>query len=388
MILRSAQNDKLEIPIELNSFSRRTFRFMIQYAQYFDVLLAGAEYREGMTMRTDFKSDWEECYQIHDNWWNRRDTEKPLLLERKFKDDSRPTPVEPVGQEQIDVWWTDSEAFIDRAEDEMSYRIYEGAAFPRFFPFVGPGSLGLFLGAKPAFARSTVWYYPCFEDISEAQAVIDPSNKWWQWALNTSKRAMERSNGRYLVALPDIVEGLDILADLIGTDKVLYALADAPAEVHRMMREINKSWFTAYDGLYAIMNSEGAGSSYGAFELLCKGKTAKLQCDISAMLSPAMFDEFALPYLVEQANWLDRSMYHLDGPGAVQHLDSLCAIENLDCIQWSPGAGAPMEYEECWDVVYRKILDSGKGFMIWLPKEHADTFVKKWGTRGLFLHMY
>jgi len=108
--------------------------------------------------------------------------------------------------------------------------------------------------------------------------------------------------------------GAGHLADLIGTDRFLYALADAPAEVHRMMREIKQSWFTAYDGLYAIMNSEGAGSSYGAFELLCKGKDRP---SYNAIYPPCSHRRCSMssPCLTGRTGKLAGidSMYHLDG---------------------------------------------------------------------------
>jgi 5-methyltetrahydrofolate--homocysteine methyltransferase len=80
------------------------------------------------------------------------------------------------------------------------------------------------------------------------------------------------------------------------------------------------------------------------------------------MISPEMFGEFAKPELEATCARLSRVFYHLDGPGQLPHLDSLLTIENLDGVQWVPGAGNP----ECdqWPEVYGKIHAAGKKIQV------------------------
>ena len=42
-----------------------------------------------------------------------------------------------------------------------------------------------------------------------------------------------------------------------------------------------------------------------------------------------MFRRFVVPALTEQCEWLDNSMYHLDGTQCIDKLDPLLAIEAL-----------------------------------------------------------
>ena len=60
-----------------------------------------------------------------------------------------------------------------------------------------------------------------------------------------------------------------------------------------------------------------------------------------------------LPGIIEECRFFERSIYHLDGPGALRHLDSLLGIRKLDAIQWVCGAGN--EGYEKWVGVYQKI---------------------------------
>ena len=46
-------------------------------------------------------------------------------------------------------------------------------------------------------------------------------------------------------------------------------------------------------------------------------------------------------FLIHKAN----SLYHLDGKGALIHLDKILAIEKIDAVQWQPGDGAGFGYK-------------------------------------------
>ncbi|MCM8777890.1 MAG: hypothetical protein NC905_06510 [Candidatus Omnitrophica bacterium] len=108
------------------------------------------------------------------------------------------------------------------------------------------------------------------------------------------------------------------------------------------------------------------------------GKLAKFQCDISCMISPEMFNEFVLPYLEEQCKHLNYSFYHLDGPGAIKHLNSLLSIEELDGIQWTPGIDQDGLESPKWFPIYHKILSRGKKlWFLGLPKNSIKEILKE-----------
>jgi 5-methyltetrahydrofolate--homocysteine methyltransferase len=107
--------------------------------------------------------------------------------------------------------------------------------------------------------------------------------------------------------------------------------------------------------------------------------------DFSIMISPAMFDEFFLPYVKEEAKKFKRSMYHLDGVGALHHLDSILRIKELGGVQFLPGAGAgPMrDYLH----VFQKIQEAGKCLEILQPSvEDLDILIKGLRPEGVILN--
>jgi 5-methyltetrahydrofolate--homocysteine methyltransferase len=107
------------------------------------------------------------------------------------------------------------------------------------------------------------------------------------------------------------------------------------------------------------------------------------------MLSPEMFREFAMPGFREQTAWLDHSLYHWDGPGAIPHLDALLELPDLNAIQWVPGSGNPPVHDSEWFPLYRRIRDAGKGLLF--TGARADTLemlYKKFGPEGVMASCY
>jgi hypothetical protein len=108
-----------------------------------------------------------------------------------------------------------------------------------------------------------------------------------------------------------------------------------------------------------------------------------LQSDFSCMMSAEMFDEYLLPFIAEQTEMVERTIYHLDGPGAIQHLDSLLALPDLDGIQWVPGAaGAPAT---AWIDLLKHVQDAGKLVYAYCDVSHVQHLLAELRPEGLML---
>ena len=107
------------------------------------------------------------------------------------------------------------------------------------------------------------------------------------------------------------------------------------------------------------------------------------------MLSNDMFKEFVLSDLLELTEFLEKSIYHMDGPGEIPHLDHLLSIPRLNAIQWTAGAGAPDVTDVCWFEMYDKIQAAGKSLVLFVEKpEQMEQLVKHLSPRGVFLSVY
>jgi hypothetical protein len=73
--------------------------------------------------------------------------------------------------------------------------------------------------------------------------------------------------------------------------------------------------------------------------MLHAGRAYVTSCDFICMISSPMFRQAILPSILMEMRFLQRNIFHLDGPGALRHLDDLLALPELNGLQWVYGAG-------------------------------------------------
>ena len=326
-------------------------------------------------------------------WWNRSHLGRPLMHVMARRDKSL-EGLEPVAEPR-----TPEELHLDVSAKSAGQRnllrthLYLADAFPNLSVNIGPGSLATYLGSEPTFAWDTVWFQENVSDWRDAPPLaFDPANPWWTRHLALVREAQVEAAGRYLVDIPDLVEGVDILSAMRGPQPFCMDLIDEPEEIERRLAELDRVYFEYYDPLYEAVRAPDGSCSYTAFELWGPGRTAKVQCDFCALMSPAQFRRFVQPWLQRQCARLDNSMYHLDGPDAIKHLDALMEIPELDAVQWTSGAAKPDGGWDGWYPIYDKVRRADKslwialydgGFEDWTAR--ADRLVARYGADGLYL---
>jgi hypothetical protein len=270
-------------------------------------------------------------------------------------------PVEPVPPvKDLQQYWFDPDWRAANLHYTLSRSSFKADILPVANTHLGPGSLAAILGAELDGASDTIWIRPLAENTDTIG--LDENNRWLKLHLDLVKACKRYSQGRYFVGCPDLIEGLDTLAGLRGTQSVFLDIIDRPKELERQLQAVNDIWFEVFERIYQEINVDGE-MAFCYFSIWGPGRVAKLQSDISAMISPADFRRFVVPYIREQCQWLDYSLYHLDGPDAIRHLDALLEIEELNAIQWTPGAGQPQGGDPRWYDLYKRIRAGGKAVM-------------------------
>ena len=132
--------------------------------------------------------------------------------------------------------------------------------------------------------------------------------------------------------MTDLNSVFNILAFLRGNERLLMELIECPHEVKQATMHLTDLWFDCYDELLKIINQYLEGMTTW-MDVWFPGRGSDVQCDFSAMISPAMFAEFVLPHLQEQCRRLEFSIYHWDGPGQIPHPEYLLDIPELNGIQ-------------------------------------------------------
>ncbi len=341
-------------------------------------------------MSLSYKSDWSDARKHFTAWWQGKSLGRPALAVGAPSDKPRsfsPLPKNP--HSEPEPYYLDSQRRLDEQEAWMIGRAFVGEAFPKFSLDLGPGSLALYLGSEPGFSWDTIWFKPCIDHENPEKTPLpsfDPDNKWWRIHHKMVREGAIRARGKCYMTVPDLVEGLDILAAMRDPQALLYDLYDRPEWVHRWLEHLEGLYFKYFDPIYDLVKDEQGGNAYTAFQVWAPGRMAKVQCDFCYMIGPDMFAEFVAPYLARQCARLDYSVYHLDGPNCIPHVQHLVKIERLNAIQWTPGAGQPDVGDKCWFDLYHQVRAGGKSLLLLgMAMEKIQPFLREFGPDGIFI---
>jgi hypothetical protein len=269
----------------------------------------------------------------------------------------------------------------------VTHTYYAGESFPYADTNIGPGNLCTFVGSEPGYASDTVWYAACIHDPDNHPPFhFDPTNPHFCEQMAIVDEALRVADGRYPVSMPDLVENMDILAAMRDPQTLMFDLIERPGWVKERIDALNPIYYQAFDQIFARIQDEFGGNVYTAFSVWGPGRTAKLQCDASAMFSPQMYARLVAPALAEQCRWLDYALYHLDGTQAVCQLNNLLGIERLNAIEWTPQAGLPGGGSPRWYDLYRRILAAGKGVQaVGVEYDEVIPLLDAVGPKGLYI---
>lgn len=332
-----------------------------------------------------WKSNLEETKQRYINWWNH----KGIILNmwEHFQEGVQPHAeiMPPAPAKDLSQKWFDPQWRAEYLDWYVAHSSLKADILPVANTQLGPGSLAAILGGVFEGGEDTIWIHPNPDFTDEIVFNLEHPN----WILHKEllKACKAKANGHYFVGMPDLMEGLDVLAALKGTDRVLLDTVMQPEILEQQMQQINDIYFKVFDELYDIIR-EGDEMAFCYFSSWAPGKMSKLQSDISTMISQDDYRRFVQPFIREQCQKIDYTLYHLDGVGAMHHLPALLEIEELNAIQWTPGVGEPQGGSPKWYDLYKKILAGGKSVMAcWVTLDELNPLLDHIGADGVHLEM-
>ena len=332
-----------------------------------------------------WKSNLEETKQRYINWWNHKGI--VLNMWEHFQEGVQPHAeiVPPAPAKDLSQKWFDPQWRAEYLDWYVAHSSLKADILPVANTQLGPGSLAAILGGVFEGGEDTIWIHPNPDFTDEI--VFNPEHPNWILHKELLKACKAKANGHYFVGMPDLMEGLDVLAALKGTDRVLLDTVMQPEILEQQMQQINDIYFKVFDELYDIIR-EGDEMAFCYFSSWAPGKMSKLQSDISTMISQDDYRRFVQPFIREQCQKIDYTLYHLDGVGAMHHLPALLEIEELNAIQWTPGVGEPQGGSPKWYDLYKKILAGGKSVMAcWVTLDELKPLLDHIGADGVHLEM-
>lgn len=361
-----------------------------------------------------YKVNMEAAKEKFRNYWAHKNTGRPLMCviarRPEVEQYSDGTPVEGGYLDQIcqgkyynmpeELKWKDMEdkyqnpqRIVDRYRYFCQTHAFLGESFPNLNIDFGPGSLASYLGSEIGFKEDTVWFNKCLDGWDGVpKLTFDPENKWFKKHLQLAKDCQALAGDDFYVDMPDLMENIDVLASLRGAQDILFDLLDEPEMIGERIQEVTDIYYEYYDRFYDVIKDEEGGNAYTVFQIWGPGRTVKLQCDFSAMMSPEDFRKYIQPSLRTQSENVDHVLYHLDGPAAIKHMDALMEIDGIDALQWTSGDAGPDGTLPDWDVIYDKAIAAGKSIWVkvysgefedWI--RNVDRIVNKYGSHSLFL---
>ncbi|HHY83403.1 MAG TPA: trimethylamine corrinoid protein 2 [Clostridiales bacterium] len=284
--------------------------------------------------------------------------------------------------EALRCYWEDPETILNNAISRMERTFFGGDALPMVFQNYGTSGHCRYFGAKPLYGNDTIWFDPVWQSLEDVHNSY--TEEALKMELEIAKYLTEHAQGRYFVAMPDNCGTLDAIGHLYGTENVLMDMLTAPEQLKEASRILNEAWIKTSEMFYRISESLNGGGAHAWMHLLAPGRLNHMQCDMSVMFSPHMFEQFVLPELEQQMEWLEYPVYHFDGIEQERHLSMILSLPKLKAIQWTYVAGqpAPSKYLS----ILKKIQKAGKSLIIMAPPGDIPALLDNLSAKGLYLN--
>ncbi len=332
----------------------------------------------------EFKPDYEESKQRIDAFWDRELIDRPVVQFLLPKPPEQWVPLPTSDHATSASRWLDAEYQAELTLATFSNLEFLGDTLPVAFPNLGPELFSAFYGCPIHFGDfGTSWTDPILEDWADASDLeFDEDDFYLRRLHEITDALLEVGDGKFITGMTDWHPGGDAIAAFrdpanLAMDMILHL-----DEVEALLVRLEADYFRIYDVFYEKLRAAGQPISTWT-TLVCDCKYYVPSNDFSIMISTEMFEDVFLPGIIRECQFLDRSIYHLDGPGALRHLDALLAIEELDALQWVFGAGN--EGFHRWVDVYRRTQAAGKGIQVMCTFDEVRQVMDTLDPRGLFL---
>jgi hypothetical protein len=306
-----------------------------------------------------YKEDGEQARARVEAWWNGAVIDRAVAQVRAPRHPRPPEGKRSMSAAELEAHFLDPDVVIPRLFKSLRETYFGAEAFPVMFP-VSTGMVAILanlLGCPMRFVdEQTTWHAPIVDRWEgRAPFAFDPSGRLWGACVRLLEKAVAQSDG-YYVGGPDLNGPTEILGLLRGNERLAFDFHDHPREIAPALVEITAAWHRYWRECTAI--TRRAGGYFFWMGFWSEKPAVDLQSDFSCMISADAFRAHFLPSLEEQTRLVERTIYHLDGPGAVRHLDALLELPRLSGIQWIQGAaGGPIRR---WLPLLRRIQDAGK----------------------------
>jgi hypothetical protein len=208
------------------------------------------------------------------------------------------------------------------------------------------------IGIPSAFGCEVVWWEDDLpvvrplpiEDIRQVYDLPEPSVTDGELGrvLDLTRYFLERTEGRVPIRMTDVQGPLDSAALILGHNAFLAAMVTNPQAVHHLIQRVTDLTIVFVNAQRALIREHGAEFVPTVnYPWLPDGYGINVAHDECVMISPAMHDEFAVPYLNQVSEAFGGVFIHSCGKWAHQ-CPSLARVHDLRGLEFG-ASEAPYE---------------------------------------------
>lgn len=329
--------------------------------------------------------DWEMRIKRQDAFWSREILDRPVVIIYFPDKNSKVKASFMKTYSNEKERWLDSERIADAALYNTGNTVYCGDALPVAWPNLGPEVFSAFFGMDMEYSKTTSWGIQNLHDWSEAATIkFSKDSFYWKKLIEITDILLDKGKGIFYTGYSDLHPGGDAIAAFRDPLNLNLDMIDFPEEVNKLLRYIDDVFEEVFN--FFVDKLQDAGQPVCSWPGIVSSKRWHVPAnDFSCMISKQMFDDVFLPGIVRECRIAEASIYHLDGPQALKHLDSLLQIKELNAIQWVYVENSGRAPD--WLHVYKRCQNAGKGVQLWISADELDIIMENLKPEGVWLNI-
>lgn len=174
--------------------------------------------------------------------------------------------------------------------------------------------------------------------------VVRRDDEWLELLKRLTAMLAANSGGRYAVTHTLMRGPSDLAEAVLGPELMCLSMYDHPHSLRRFLDEVTETFLDVLEAQREQI-SMIEGGYVNPFGVWAPGWIVRTQCDATAFLSPAQYQQWFLPYDEQICGQVERSIIHLHS-GSLHVVDVLLQVDRPHAIQISldpPPSGPPVE---------------------------------------------
>ncbi len=335
-------------------------------------------------MPIDHIADWEKRLARQDAFWDCQIIDRPVVhitVPKKNPDFPKPAPK---NFSTLKDRWLDAEYVAECKLHQIMNTDFLGDALPYAWPNLGPEIFSAYFGMELEYGENTVWGIPNLKSWNDIDKIVfSEENPYWKKTAEMTNALLEIGKNKFYTGYTDLHPGADCIAAFRGPMELNYDIIDHPEKIKSLVNKTNKSLKKVMDYYKNLLHTNNKQACASWMAIVSSRTYHILGNDFSSMISTDMFNDYFLKGLEYEAQLVDETIFHIDGLGVLNHLDSILEIKNLSTIQWVHGAGNGRTSD--WLDIYKKCQNAGKGIWLLPDYDEVDTIMEHLKPEGTFM---